>query len=182
MTFRKDELLRALKNGEKFHYVFFWGHRSFEGTVGPSCCSQWFEAGFDVDGNSYPTAEHFMMAEKARLFSDQEMLARILECRSPSEAKSFGRKVKGFDNEIWTSNCYEIVVRGNVQKFSQNPRLAHWLLSTEPAVLVEASPTDPIWGIGVHHDDPASRDPFKWPGQNLLGFALMKVRGILLGS
>lgn len=172
-----NELIGEITAGKKFSYLFFWGHRPYaDGGVGPSCCSQWYQSSFKIDDVLYPTAEHFMMAEKARLFGDNEMLEKILAAPGPNEAKSLGRKVKGFDQQKWEENCIDIVVRGNTAKFSQNSKLKYWLIGTAPQVLVEASPVDPIWGIGLHREDERAKDPHQWPGKNLLGFALMNVR------
>lgn len=175
-----EALLAALTRGETFESLFFWGHRPQpDGRIGPSCCSQWFAAGFQLDEVRYPTAEYFMMAEKARLFGEPELVERILRAETPQEAKGLGRKVRHFDLELWSAKRVAIVVNGNLAKFSQNPRLGAWLRATTPKLLVEASPEDPSWGIGLHRDDPRASDPFQWQGQNLLGLALMKVRELL---
>lgn len=179
--YSKDELIKAIRQGEQFTYTFFWGHRvTANGGVGASCMSQWFEADFEIEGDKYSSAEHYMMAEKARLFGDEEIRKKILQSKTPNEAKGLGRKIKSFDESKWCENRFDIVVRGNEAKFSQNPRLAHFLKSSSPNVLVEASPVDAIWGIGLHRDDPAAQNPEEWNGLNLLGFALMKVRDELL--
>ncbi len=133
-------------------------------------------ASFVVDGLLYPTAEHWMMAEKARLFGDEESEAEILEARDPKTAKALGRSVRGFDGEVWDEHCREIVTRGNVEKFGQNEALRKFLLGTAGAVLVEASPYDRIWGIGLRQSDKHASNPVEWRGTNLLGFALMDVR------
>lgn len=178
----REALLTALALGQTFEYTFFWGHRPMpDGRIGPSCCSQWFDAGFTLHGVRYATAEHFMMAEKARLFGDQEALARILQARTPQDAKGLGRKVKNFDGAAWEARAFACVVEGNRAKFSQNPRLGAWLRGSVPTVLVEASPEDAIWGIGLHRDDPRAQDPTQWEGTNRLGFALMVVRDGLSG-
>jgi ribA/ribD-fused uncharacterized protein len=179
--YTREELIAAINEGRKFQYLFFWGHRqSASGEIGPTCCSQWFPVGFEIDGIQYKTAEHYMMAEKARLFADMKMEKRIIDAPTPNDAKGLGRKVAGFNEEKWKNACFQIVVKGNTAKFSQNPRLKSWLLKSSPLILVESSPVDPIWGIGLHQDDPASRDPFRWNGTNLLGFALTLVRDQLL--
>lgn len=181
--YSREVLLEALERGETFEYIFFWGHRPPpDGSIGPSCCSQWFASGFEVDGARYPTAEHFMMAEKARLFGDPETAERILHAPTPQDAKGLGRKVRNFDSATWSAQCFDIVVRANLAKFSQNPRLGAWLRSTAPKVLVEVSPEDPIWGIGLHRDDPRASEPLEWQGTNLLGFALMQVRERVAGA
>lgn len=95
---------------------------------------------------------------------------------SPSAAKKLGRRVRGFDDATWNERRYSIVVRGNVAKFAQHPDLRDFLLGTKNRVLVEASPVDRIWGIGLAEDDERAVDPKQWQGLNLLGFALMKVR------
>ena len=137
---------------------------------------------FSADGCTYPTAEHYMMAKKAQLFGDEEKFGAILSAPDPSLAKSLGRRVLGFDEERWIAHRFDIAVNGNIAKFDQNPELREWLLATGNAVLVEASPVDKIWGIGLAADDTRAQDPHSWLGINLLGFALMKVRGALRPS
>ena len=170
-------LRQRCKNGEQFRYLFFWGHQVPEdGTITSSCLSQWYPASFELEGIIYPTAEHWMMASKARLFADDEVLKQILESTDPKTAKALGRKVKDFDDDVWKSNCRRLVTEGNVAKFSQNESLRTFLIGTEDHVIVEASPFDRIWGIGLSVSNEKSKHPATWLGQNLLGFALMDVR------
>ena len=119
------------------------------------------------------------MAEKARLFGADEIRSKILATRKPGAAKALGRQIEGFKADVWDKNKYDIVVQGNLQKFSQNDNLRTFLVNTGKRVLVEASPVDKIWGIGLAQDNPKSENPLEWKGQNLLGFALMSVRDIL---
>jgi len=58
----------------------------------------------------------------------------------------------------------------------QSKQLGAFLKNTNDRILVEASPVDPIWGIGMAKDHPQINDPSAWKGHNLLGFALMEVR------
>jgi ribA/ribD-fused uncharacterized protein len=172
-----EALRQYLEAGHRPHYLYFWGHRPrADGRLSASCFSQWSEFPFTVDDISYPTAEHFMMAEKARLFQDKEIEAEIIQSSSPGEAKGLGRRIKGFSEDVWRDSRFQIVVRGNYAKFSQHPELMGYLLATHNAVLVEASPTDRIWGIGLAKTDPRAQSPHQWQGLNLLGFALMEVR------
>lgn len=117
-----------------------------------------------------------MMAKKAELFKDDEILPRILQAKSPAEAKKLGREVKNYNETLWLAARYEIVKEGNYHKFSQNPELKTFLLNTNDRVIVEASPVDAIWGIGMAGDHKDVLNPTKWKGLNLLGFALMEVR------
>jgi len=173
----RPELLRRFNAGESFRFVFFWGHQpKIRQTVDHHCLSQWFAAPFKIDGVTYPTAEHFMMAEKARLFGDTTTLAAILQAKDPGTVKSLGRKVNGFIQREWEQQRFEIVVRGNRAKFAQNPALNDYLQSTADCILVEASPYDPIWGMGIAEHDEAVHNPNRWRGLNLLGFAIMAVR------
>lgn len=173
-------LLGAVHAGEYLKFLFFWGHQpNTDGSLGKGCLSQWWPAAFTVDRITYPTAEHFMMAEKARLFGDEAALQEILNASSPGKAKSVGRIVQGFEDSIWNAQRFEIVVRGNQAKFAQNPPLQEFLRNTGNRILVEASPQDRIWGIGLTEDDPRATNPAQWLGLNLLGFALMKVRILL---
>lgn len=173
----REKLVEMIEKGFKPKFLPFWGHRSSpNGEVTKSCFSQWFPAIFKIDDIEYRTAEHYMMAEKSRLFEDTEVLEQILEATSPSHVKKLGRMVKGYDDQQWSKHCFDIVVKGNVEKFSQNPELSQFLINTHHRVLVEASPVDRIWGVGLAADDPRVLKPAQWSGSNLLGFALMKVR------
>lgn len=178
--FDRDALMDAIRSGFKPEYLYFWGHTAkHEATIGKACLSQWYPANFTVDGHTYPTAEHFMMAGKALAFGDQETFGRVLNAASPNAAKRLGREVRGFDEAHWQQVRCDLVVQGNLEKFRQNPALRDYLLGTDECVIVEASPVDRIWGIGLSADDPRATNPEQWDGLNLLGFALMAVRTIL---
>lgn len=175
-----NALNEEIKNGLQPKYLFFWGHTAGKGgQVGKECLSQWYPAVFGVDGVRYATAEHFMMAEKARLFGDEGTRERIIAAAHPSLAKNLGREVQGFNETTWAQHRFDIVVRGNEAKFGQNEALQAFLLNTGERVLVEASPVDRIWGIGLAEQDTKAQDPEQWRGLNLLGFALMVVRSRL---
>ncbi|MFE6778003.1 NADAR family protein [Streptomyces sp. NPDC057702] len=171
------ELVSRTERGERFTYVYFWGHQPRrDGVVGAECFSQWWPAPFAVDQVTYATAEHWMMAGKARLFGDAEAERRAIAASHPDQAKEIGRSVRGFDNAVWQARRFELVVRGNVAKFGQHPALRDYLLGTGVRVLVEASPVDRVWGIGLSADDERAAAPERWAGLNLLGFALMEAR------
>ncbi len=173
----QEALIREVRAGAKVKYLHFWGHRPrADGRVGAGCLSQWWPSPFTVDGVTYATAEHWMMAGKARLFGDGDAVARVLGAGHPSQAKSAGRLVRGFDEEVWARERVGIVVEGSVRKFSADAELRGFLLGTRERVLVEASPVDRVWGIGLAADDVAAGDPERWRGPNLLGFALMVAR------
>ena len=138
----RDELRTRWQNGERFAFLFFYGHKAPEKGVDDSCFSQWFARAFEVDGVSYATAEHWMMAEKARLFRDQEMLIEILNSDTPKEAKAFGRKVRDFDPAIWDQHKFEIVCRGNYEKFTQHEDLKNYLLATSKYLSPDTSTND----------------------------------------
>ena len=89
---------------------------------------------------------------------------------------ALGRKVKNFDEKKWNETKYSIVFAGNLLKFSQDENLKDFLLSTKNDIIVEASPYDKIWGMGMSADDEFVENPTRWKGENLLGFALMEVR------
>ena len=173
----REQLAAAIDRGGHAEWLMFWGHRPEpEGRIGISCLSQWYPAAFTVEGIMYPSAEHFMMAAKARIFQDAEAEERNLNTASPAEAKRLGRRVHGFDETAWSRRREAAVFIGNVAKFYQNPVLGDFLAATGTRVLAEASPYDRIWGIGLRANDPRAADPRSWRGLNLLGFALMSVR------
>ncbi|GEC06443.1 hypothetical protein SSP24_40980 [Streptomyces spinoverrucosus] len=173
----RDALVREVRAGARIKYLHFWGHRPRpDGRIGPSCLSQWWPSPFTVDGVEYATAEHWMMAGKARLFDDAEAERRVLAAGHPAEAKKAGRLVRGFDEAVWERERFRIVAEGSVHKFAAHADLREFLLGTGERVLVEASPVDRVWGIGLAADDEAASDPERWRGPNLLGFALMEAR------
>lgn len=178
MKYTNEKIISRMESGEDLKFHLFWGHQEKD-RITRSCLSQWYKSSFKVNGVTFKTAEHYMMAEKARLFNDQKTLNEIISAVEPSEVKKLGRAVRNYDQETWEENRFEIVVRGNFHKFSQNEQLANYLKSTKNEILVEASPVDIIWGIGLSESSEDATLPYFWNGLNLLGYALMETRDIL---
>ncbi|MFP5377015.1 MAG: NADAR family protein [Acidimicrobiia bacterium] len=177
-----ERLLEAEMEARLPSLLFFWKPVPEEDGPGPWVLSQWWPTELEVDGTTYPHAEAYMMAEKARLFGDEDTCRRILESKDPAEARRLGRRVRGFYGPLWEERRFETVVRGNLAKVSQHDALGRYLVPTAPEVLVEASPNDTVWGIGLAaHDEGAGR-PSEWRGLNLLGFALVAVRDRMAGA
>jgi ribA/ribD-fused uncharacterized protein len=147
-------------------FIFFWG----------GIYSQWQPSEFVIDGVNYNCCEQYMMAKKALLFNDTFQYDRIMDSSDPSFQKSCGKLVKNFDKVIWENVCRDIVYDANYAKFTQNPEFGKELRGTSDIEIVEASPEDKIWGIGLHESDPRVWDKSKWLGTNWLGEAIMKVR------
>ena len=150
-------------------FVFFWG----------GICSQWYSSWFEIDGQKYSCAEQYMMYKKALLFEDEDVANAIMRTQNPMEQKALGRKVRGFNKDKWEEVCREYVYEANYAKFTQNPDLLFELVSYGDREIVEASPEDPIWGIGMHETNPDIFDRTKWKGTNWLGEAIMRVRDTL---
>lgn len=152
----------------KSNYTFFWEtHYVF---------SNWHPAPFDMDGNHFSNSEQAFMYYKAKLFGDTKSMEKILKSPDPRTVKKLGREVKGFDSKKWDDNKFQIMYDVNIAKFTQNSKMREKLMLTDGTQLVEASPYDNIWGIGLDVNDAKRLDPKKWPGQNLLGKVLDKVR------
>lgn len=153
---------------ENKKYTFFWQ------TESPF--SQWHSSLFEVNGVRFKTAEHYMMWKKAMVFGDTDIAAEVIKSVHPRDTKALGRKVKGFDKDTWEQVCRTVVYEGNHAKFTQNEKLRKALMETGDTLLVEASPYDAIWGIGLKEAD-AKKIPAKdWPGTNWLGEVLTKLR------
>ena len=173
-------LTDTFENGTAIDFLFFWGHTNkFNEAAGKFCFSQWYPAPFTVDGVEYKTAEHWMMAQKALLFDDEKSFDKIIASKTPAEAKKLGRLVLRFDEIVWNAKGFDIVKQGNIHKFNQHPAFAEYLLGTGEKVLVEASPVDTIWGIGLSMESEYIKNIYSWRGLNLLGFVLMEVRDFL---
>lgn len=154
-------------------YYFFW--------KGP--LSQWTNSEFiDDEGITYNTAEQYMMYQKAKLFGDVEIMREILNTTSPREQQKLGRLVNNFDQNIWNENAISIVTKGNIYKFSQNKHLRDLLIETKDKFLVEASPIDKVWGIGLAEDNPLIVDESNWQGTNWLGICLMNTRDYIINN
>lgn len=151
---------------KKNKYIFFWD----------GIFSQWYPCQFTIDGIKYNCAEQYMMAAKAKLFGDFESLQAIMMTSEPARQKILGRLVRNFDKERWEMVALEIVTEGNYAKFTQSKTLKDQLLRTDDKIIVEASPYDTIWGIGLDEDDPDRFDESKWKGTNWLGIAIMNAR------
>lgn len=167
---------------ETLTHVYFWG----------SYLSQWHKVSFNssmptptengvVFGRDDPKfefncSEQFMMASKAWVFEDVKSFDKIMECGDPREQKALGRKVKGFDADAWDAVALNIVTRGNIAKFVYNLDIQEKLLATKNKIIVEGSPFDTIWGVGISWDSPLILDERNWRGRNLLGVALMSAR------
>ncbi len=151
---------------EKFK--FFWKSHSI--------FSNWYISSFEIDGIEFNCSEQYMMYAKAMLFKDTHMAKRILSEAEPEEQKKLGRRVKGFDRDIWEENCKAIVYDACKAKFEQNAPLLKKIMATDGYILVEASPFDTIWGIGLRADDPAALDRKTWRGKNYLGEILTTLR------
>jgi predicted NAD-dependent protein-ADP-ribosyltransferase YbiA (DUF1768 family) len=173
--------------------IFFWKPRDGQGYL-----SQWYWSKFNIDNESYVTAEMYMMVQKARCFNDEKIAKQMLATTDPKEHKALGRRVKGFNEKVWDEReslsftwrrweevlgadhalgKLEIVTQGTYHKFTVSEdaeKLRRMLLATGERELVEASPFDRIWGVGFTEKD-AERNRHRW-GQNLLGRALMDVR------
>lgn len=174
------DLAAAQADGHRLRFLFFWGHQpERDDSTGTGCLSQWWPAPFTIDGLVFATAEHYMMWSKATLFGDRAVAEQILAAPHPHAAKALGARVAGFEQQTWDEHRFPTVVTGNLAKFGQHPQLRAFLLGTGKRILVEASPVDRIWGIGLTREDPAAADPTRWRGLNLLGFALMQVRDSL---
>jgi ribA/ribD-fused uncharacterized protein len=145
----------------------------------PSPFGQWTVSPFEVEGEIYLCAEQYMMAEKARLFGDFEIEQQIMNSDSPLRQQKLGKQVSGFTEERWAAERFNVVFRGNLAKFTQNEYFKALLLDTGDRRMVEASPIDRIWGIGLSANNPMAYDPKKWLGLNLLGKVLEDVRALL---
>lgn len=160
--------------GEKLdpeRFVFFFRPSEEHGWM-----SNWSEHPMREHGAEYKTAEHYLMWHKAMLMGDQESAEKILQAKTPHQAKKLGRKVKNFDDELWISKRKTVMLRGLELKIAQHPELATKLGEMKGKIIAEATRYDRIWGIGYSKDDPRALYMSDWPGANILGKAWTMVR------
>lgn len=156
----------------KEDFVLFWG----------GVYSQWCPSKFEIDGIEYNTAEQYMMAKKALLFGDYDSLREIMLEKQPAIQKAIGKKVRGFDKDKWERHCRKYVRDANYAKFTQNPKMLAEMLNDQDKEIVEASPEDKIWGIGLHETNPLAWERETWQGTNWLGIAIMEAREQILAE
>jgi len=175
---------RIEKNGGSEKFAFFWQ------TESPF--SQWYKSKFTgsvysivnkellpnefTEELEFSSAEQFMMYNKALLFLDRETASKIMKTNNPRRQKELGRQVENFDEDIWEFARSEIVLKGNRLKFHQNEGLKNELLKTEGTTIVESSPYDKIWGVGLGESDERIMKRQTWQGLNLLGEILTEIR------
>ena len=148
-------------------HVYFWN----------GIYSQWSKSDFIENGIQYPNAEFYMMYHKARVFGAEDIQNEMIKVKyNPKAVKALGRKIKNFTDSIWDKHKMDIVEQASYLKFTQNPKLLKQLLVEQHLELVEASPVDKVWGIGLHYDNDEVLDKSNWKGQNLLGKCIMKAR------
>jgi len=149
-------------------HAYFWN----------SLYSQWYTTSnqFQENGIDYPNAEKYMMVKKANVFKDYKILNEMVKSDNPRLIKKLGRKIKNFDDKTWDKYKIDIVTQASYLKFTQNPELLKIMIEHKDLTLVEASPEDKIWGIGLHFSNDNVLDETKWQGENLLGKCLMKAR------
>jgi ribA/ribD-fused uncharacterized protein len=173
MPLSVSALADAVRTGVQPIYLSFpdWGGAPPLGWLAP-----WTPTPFETEAGKFPSGEHYFMHAKARLFGDHAVAEKILRASSPGQARELGRRITGFTDALWESERGRLMDETNCTKFSALPELAAYLRSTWPAVLVQASALDVVWGSGLDLADVFLPRPERWPGQNLVGFSLMKVR------
>jgi ribA/ribD-fused uncharacterized protein len=147
--------------------------------------SNWHPAEFDIEVNDtmchFHNTEQYFMYMKAIVFGDEEIAKQILADGDPKKVKALGRKVQNYDEQVWNEKRYQVMLKANVAKFSQNEDLKQLLLSPEYKGhgFVEASPYDKVWGVRMYESNPDIDDETKWKGLNLLGKVLDETRRII---
>jgi ribA/ribD-fused uncharacterized protein len=144
--------------------------------------SSMHEAPIQIDGTTFPTAEHYYQWSKAKQFGDGEIQAKIMKTASAKSVKSYGKKVKNFNDEAWNERKDQVMRVAVKAKFMQHPELLKKLRDTGTRPIAEADPRGKYWGIGTSADTSKAKDPERWPGKNVLGKILMELRSELKDS
>ncbi len=176
----KQQLIDFLAQGNHLDYVFFGGEGLDQQEDARRCFSQWYMAGFEVEGHRFVNSAHYVMAAKAKLFGDDQAYQNLLGVSSAEDIQTLGRSIQGFNESLWLDNRMGIVDTSVEAKFAQNPALMAFLKASAEKVIAEANPVDKIWGTGLADNDINATNPAEWPGESLLGFVIMAVRHRLL--
>lgn len=155
-------------------HIFFYSNKDY--------LSNFYPAQFIINGYTYSCSEQYIMAQKALLFNDFDSFEKIMNTSVPFLMKRYGRQVKNFTQNIWLQHRNQIVYDALLAKFTQNKDLQLKLVKTCYKTLVEASPKDRIYGVGLGEKDDRILNPLNWKGQNLLGKILMIVRDFIING
>jgi len=176
--YSKEMIIGRYNSEQDLKFTFFW--KTSKGILDEGCFSQWQISHFSFNGIQYSSAEQFMMAHKAITFNDRKTLEKIMNESHPDKIKKLGRQIVNFNSNIWEKLKYSIALIGNYCKFVQNDKMKQILINTGGNIIVEASPNDKIWGVGLDETDSRIKNPNYWEGENLLGFVLMEVRDYII--
>ncbi len=138
--------------------------------------SSLYEAPMQIDGMTFPTVEHYMQWSKAKLFGDNEAQTKIMKTPSPKSVKTYGKKIKNFDEERWNEQKDAIMRVAIKSKLMQHPDILKKLRGTGTRPIGEADPRSKYWGIGTSSDTSKAKDPSRWPGKNKVGLLLQELR------
>lgn len=172
---RRKRIVKVQEVSEKLPEILYFFSKEPENRE----FSNFYETVFKLDDIEYKSAEHAFQAIKAKTFGDDEMFGKILKAKSAQSAKSFGKKVKEFKEDVWTGKKEEVMRNILRAKFTQNLELRKKLLDTEDKILANADARDKYWGIGTSASTTIAKDPKKWKGENILGKLLMEIRSEL---
>lgn len=183
MNYSNAWLIQQIITGETPSYTCFLSDRCMQNADwDTNCFNENYYAPFKVEGIVYNTVQHWLMAQKAALFYDAVSMEKIIACKTAAHAKLLGSQIKQVDEDVWLANAYALVVKGNVHKFAQHGTLKQKLINTSHSIIVAITPNDCLWGNGMNYQPNQPFNPIKWKGANLLGYALMDVRDILLAE
>lgn len=187
MKFTVESLKEEIQKGYRPTYIGFFGNQADK--PNERVFSNFYKAPFSVklQGTNelvtFTCTEQYFMYQKAETFGDTKIMQELLNPNlHPADYKHLGKKVTPYDDAKWNTVRYEKMKNALRHKFTQSKKLRTILLNTRNAVLVETSPFDTIWGIGVGKTARPGQRPINWRdinnwrGQNLLGFALMEIR------
>jgi ribA/ribD-fused uncharacterized protein len=159
-------------------HLFFWKEKFSNWFFSPIV----FTDPFSGASINFTCTEQAFMYFKAITFDDYETANKIIAAQTPKEQKELGRQVKNFNQGVWDDEKFACMYWANAMKYTQHENLKAELIATTPLKLVEASPVDKIWGIGLAEDNPLALDEATWQGQNLLGECLTQLRNDIIAG
>lgn len=172
----KESGVVVVRNPEKptQDLVLFYGRRPV--------FSNFYISPFKIGKLKYNCTEQYFQHKKAMFFEDHKTAGKIMKTQSPAQQKKLGRRVKGYDELRWMQVRKQTMESGCMAKFTQNQPEKEKLLATGDSLMVECSPTDKIWGIGLGLKDHRAKNPKNWVGQNLMGKVLENVRELIANN
>lgn len=161
---------------------------------------------FEYKGVTFSSAGQFVLYSKAKLFGDELTAQKVMDMNSKEmineflkgavnaqniitdklklkvwdmyqqDMKALAEHVVSYNDDIWKATLPSIIGVATREKFTQNNDLKESLIACKRKLMVFATSTDKLLGVGLNKEEVLKTPEADWPGDNLLGKTLTTFR------